>query len=182
MKKRLVATAALVAALVLSGCSANGSDANGNDASANDANDANTGANPSTSVSECAGIEVVVDFGALNEPAVQHCLDTDIAVTAAQAFIDTGVELSESQAFAGAICRVDGHPAESVALEYDGETYTEDCVNMGPVWAYWGLFIDTGEGWGYAQEGAASQHVEPGEAIAFAWQFGDTTEPRLPAV
>lgn len=177
MKKRLIAIAALTAALALSGCAAGE-----NGATSAGAGDGSAGAGSITNVSDCAGIEVVVDFGALNEPTVRHCLDTDTAVTAAQAFIETGVELSESQAFAGAICRVDGYPADGVVLEYDGDSYTEDCVNMGPVWAYWGLFIDTGEGWGYAQEGAASQNVEPGEAIAFAWQFGDTAEPRLPVV
>lgn len=133
-----------------------------------------------TAATECTGVQVVVDFGELRGESTTECVETDAALTAAEAFADAGVELSESEAFAGAICRVDGLPAANTELEYEGETRSEDCVTMGPVWAYWGLFIDTGDGWGYAQEGASSQQVKPGEAIAFAWQFGDTTEPRLP--
>lgn len=49
-----------------------------------------------------------------------------------------------------------------------------------PMWAYWGLIVDTNAGWDYAMEGAASREVEPGQAVAFVWQFGDNTEPTLP--
>ena len=130
---------------------------------------------------ECAGVVVVVEFGGLDAHAISECAETSEPVTALQAFERAGVELTEGQAFPGSICRVEGAPAADLELSYLGETYTEGCSSMGPVWAYWGLFVDQGAGWEYAQEGAATQQVEPGQGIAFAWQFGDTTEPLLPA-
>lgn len=128
----------------------------------------------------CEGVRVVVDFGELGEPGLDACADTDETVTALEAFNLAGVTLTEGEAFPGSICRIDGAPAADLELSYSGETHTEDCVNMGPVWAYWGLFLDAGTGWEYAQKGVAEQPVEPGQSIAFAWQFGDTAEPQLP--
>lgn len=129
---------------------------------------------------QCAGVAVVVEFGGLDADAISECAEISEPVTALQAFERAGVELTEGQAFPGSICRVEGAPAADLELSYLGETYTEGCSSMGPAWAYWGLFVDQGAGWEYAQEGAATQQVEPGQGIAFAWQFGDTTEPQLP--
>ncbi|CAG7610076.1 hypothetical protein ACFPZL_08815 [Leucobacter soli] len=129
----------------------------------------------------CAGVETVVDFGELGGAPETGCAETDAAITAAEAFQQAGVELegvaASDQFFA---CRVAGAPAADQELEYEGEGYTADCAGFGPAWAWWGLFVDTGEGWAFAQEGAETQQVEPGQRVAFAWQFGDTTEPRLP--
>lgn len=130
---------------------------------------------------ECAGVSVVVEFGSLDTDGIVECVDTSEPMTAVRAFELANVELTEGQAFPGSICRVGGAPAADLVLNYSGQSYTEDCTAMGPVWAYWGLFVDLGNGWEYAQEGAATQLVEPGQGIAFSWQFGDTTEPQLPA-
>lgn len=174
MKQHRFGIVAIVlgAALALSGC------ASGTSTEA--ASSAASTPTTAPAAGECAGVQVVVDFGELGGDALDECVETDQTLTAAEAFAEAGIELSESEAFAGAVCRVAGAPAADTELEFEGETYREDCVNMGPVWAYWGLFIDTGDGWGYAQEGASTQQLEPGQGIAFAWQFGDTTEPRLP--
>lgn len=179
MKTRFVQSAGVAllaaAALVLSGCAAEPTEESGNGSTPE-----TTEAAPVTQA-ECEGVWTVAEFGDLEAENVSTCVDTDEAITASEAFVSAGIELSESTAFAGAICRVDGQPAADVELEYEGETHVEDCENMGPMWAYWGLFVDTGAGWEYAMEGAATQEVEPGQAVAFVWQFGDTTEPTLPA-
>ena len=135
---------------------------------------------PVGTAAQCTGIEVIVDFGELHDEHYSGCLETDEVLTAAEVFADSQIELTENSTIAGAICRVQGWPKADETLEYDGETYVETCEEMGPVWAYWGLFINSGDAWEYAQEGAATQEVKPGEGIAFSWQFGDTTEPRLP--
>lgn len=131
---------------------------------------------------ECAGVRVVVEFGELGGDPIDACADTSTEITAVEAFQLAGVELTEGQAHPGAICRVEGEPGADVELSYNGEVYVEDCAALGPVWAYWGLFVDSGEGWSYAEEGAATQPVAPGEGVAFAWQFGDTAEAQLPSV
>ena len=143
--------------------------------------DSETTSTSAPAIEECAGITVVVEFGSLDTEGIVECADTSEPITAVQAFELVSVELTEGQAFPGSICRVDEAPAADLELSYSGQTYTEDCTAMGPVWAYWGLFVDLGNGWEYAQSGAATQVVEPGQGIAFSWQFGDTTEPQLPA-
>ncbi len=177
---RIVGAAALLTvSLALAGCTSGGS----TDESANGTTSPSaTQTTDAAESTECAGVRVVVEFGELGDEPVDACADTDEAITAAEAFSLAGVELTEGQAYAGSICRVEGEPAAGAELSYEAETYTEECTAMGPVWAYWGLFVDQGDGWAYAQEGASTQLLEPGQGVAFAWQFGDTSEPQLPAV
>lgn len=159
-----------VAALAATGCSG-GSPVSDPPATATD-----------TPVLVCEGVRVVVDPGDLEGAAVDTCLEVDAPLTAIDAFQQAGVDLegvSTSDMFFA--CRIDGQPEAGITLEYDGETYSSgDCADFGPVWAWWGLFADAGAGWEFAQEGAESLEVAPGEAVAFAFQFGDTIEPRLP--
>lgn len=166
------AVALLGASLALTGCGAG---------SAGVTADSEPTSTTGPATEECAGVSVVVEFGSLDIDGITECVDPGEPITAVQAFELASVELTEGQAFAGSICRVGGAPAADLQLSYSGQSYTEDCTAMGPVWAYWGLFVDLGNGWEYAQEGAATQQVEPGQGIAFSWQFGDTTEPQLPA-
>ena len=131
---------------------------------------------------DCAGVRVVVEFGALGGDPIDACAETSTEITAVEAFQLAGVQLTEGQAYPGAICRVAGEPEADAELSYNGESDVEECAALGPVWAYWGLFVDSGEGWSYAEEGAATQSLAPGEGVAFAWQFGDTAEALLPSV
>lgn len=173
MKTRFVQRAGILlaaAVFALSGCAAGPADG---------PKSGNTGSGATTQA-ECEGVWTVAEFGDLKAENLGVCVDTDKTITAAEAFDKAGIGLSESTAFAGAICRVGGQPAADTKLEYKGETHVEDCKSMGPMWAYWGLFVDTGEGWGYAMNGAATQELGPGQAVAFVWQFGDTSEPVLP--
>ncbi|MGK0714782.1 hypothetical protein [Leucobacter sp. W1153] len=171
--KRVFGTiAGLAAALVLAGCAAESAPA---------PSESDSSATSVPGAAECTGVSVVVEFGSLEAEPITECADVSEPITAVQAFEAAGVELTEGQAYPGSICRVEGEPAADRELSYSGERYTENCSAMGPVWAYWGLFVDLGAGWEYAQEGAATQLVEPGQGIAFAWQFGDTTDPQIPA-
>lgn len=129
---------------------------------------------------ECDGVWAVADFGELGTENTEVCVTATGPITAIEAFESAGFELqgvsTSDQFFA---CRINGLPEGT--LEHEGDTYEVDCADFGPVWAWWGLFIDTGNGWEFAMEGAELQEVAPGEAVAFAWQFGDTSESRLPA-
>jgi hypothetical protein len=164
-------------ALGLAGCSSPGA---GDETPAADAN----GGSGDTAIvaGDCAGVRVVVDPGELEGADVDTCVETDAPITAVKAFEAADVELvgvSTSDAFFA--CRVAGAPAADEALEYEGESYTSgDCADFGPIWAWWGLFEDSGSGWEFAQEGADTLELAPGDAVAFAFQLGDTAEPRLP--
>lgn len=160
------------AALALTGCAADDSNGDGS---------GSTGADTAPALGECSGVRVVVDPGELDADVIDTCVETSSPVTAIEAFEAANVELegvATSDMFFA--CRVAELPSATDALEYEGESYTADCADFGPVWAWWGLFEDTGDGWVFAQEGAETLEVAPGEAVAFAFQFGDTTEPRLP--
>ncbi len=135
-----------------------------------------------TDSDDCLGVRVVVEYGALGGAPAEACAESTVEITAAEAFTLAGFELTEGLAFPGAFCRVNGVPDADTELTFNGERYTEDCAALGPAWAYWGLFVDLGDGWAYAEEGAATQPVAPGQSVAFAWQFGDTTVPQFPTV
>lgn len=157
------------AGLVLSGCSAQGGSAPEPADTRIDTSDLKR--------ADCDGVWAQIDFEA---DMLTTCVDAERPITALEAFEQAGFELegvkTSDQFFA---CRIEGRPAAE-KLEYEGESYTPDCADFGPEWAWWGLFIDTGSGWEFAMEGASTQQVGPGEAIGFVWQFGDTSEPVLP--
>lgn len=187
MKKHLTAIAALALALVVSGCTTGQGGADSGSPSTETTAPGASTQNSGNGAAECSGVRVVVDYGDLDEASdasgwEDHCIDTDEPVTAIAAFEAAHVELegvTTSDAFFA--CRIGGEPAADRTLEFDGETYTSgSCDDFGPIWAWWGLFADTGNGWEFAQEGAETLEVAPGEAVAFAFQFGDTTETRLP--
>lgn len=120
----------------------------------------------SAPTAQCAGVTVLVDPGDLGGAPAATCV-TQEAPTAAELFEAAGVELSWVQRQPGAVCQVDGLPADL------------GCVAMPPGDAYWGLFWtdDPSGSWLYATRGAVSLGVPDGGAVAFAWQNTSTRTP-----
>ncbi len=114
------------------------------------------------------GVHVVVDFGALGGGVRTGCARTAARITADRAFPAAGFQLSYVSKYPGAVCRVSGKPA------------SDQCVEMPPRDAYWGLFASHGGGWAYAQAGVGSTRLEPGDSVAFVWQDNGST--RRPGV
>ena len=106
------------------------------------------------------GVSVVVDFGALGGGISTSCVP-DGGGDSAGSLFEVHHDLTRAARFQGAVCRVDGAPADAA------------CQNMPPAHAYWGLFWSDGSGgWVYSSEGVDSLNVPDGGSVAFAWQDG----------
>lgn len=153
----------LVVLLGLAGCSAAPSE---------------NAADVSESTSGCAGVNVIVEFGMLDEPTSETCLETTETLTALDAFAEAGFEIAPSEAYGDAIvCRVNGRPAADEELKTaENGPYLETCAEFGPVWASWAIWMNTGNGWELGQEAINTQKVQPGEQVALVWEQGDYSE------
>lgn len=131
-----------------------------------------------TTDSGCTGIEVLVEFGDLDNPSIAQCVETDAPMTALDAFTAAGVSIDPSEAYGDAIvCRVDGQPdAETELSTEQNGPYTETCAEFGPIWASWSLWVDFGSGWELGQEAVNTQPIAPGERVSLVWQQGDYTD------
>lgn len=116
------------------------------------------------------GVTLVVDPADLGGDPAVTCVEADGAEQPApQAFADAGVELTPVDPFPGAVCQVDGEPADAA------------CGAMPPADAYWGLYVaDAGGEWDFAPVGIDELDVAEGSFVGFAWQSGG--EPTPPAV
>lgn len=135
----------------------------------------NMAATSSATEGECAGIRVVVDFATLDEASIDQCVDAEESMTALAALTAAGVSITGSdEAGDNWICRVDGRPAadEPLSTETQGP-FNEDCSAYGSGWAFWAMFLNAGDGWSTANEGVATQPVNPGEAVGIVWQLTD---------
>lgn len=112
-----------------------------------------------------AGVNVLVDFTGQGGGITRACAPQGAGGSAWNAFEQAGVSLTPVQRYPGAVCRVDGRPADA------------SCVNMPPQNAYWGFFTSRGGGWTYASVGPNSYRVADGDTIAFAWQSGTQRAP-----
>ncbi len=117
---------------------------------------------------DAGGVTVVVDPGSLPGSLSQTCVGG--SGKAAALFGDAGHTLTRVQRFPGAVCKVDGEPADS------------SCVNMPPTNAYWGLVWSDGKSgsWVYSSSGVDNLDVPAGGAVALAWQ--SSSSRRNPAV
>lgn len=113
---------------------------------------------------ECEGVLVVVQDA--QQRVESSCRPG--GGTAADVLTAAGYRLERVQRFPGAVCRVDGVPAEA------------PCVAMPPADAYWGLFVAESGEWEYADLGVDALDLRPGDAVAMAWQ--DTPRPVPPGV
>ena len=146
-------------------------------------------AEPTTSASAsadgaCAGVAVVVDASALEDAddiSQSQCIDTDEAIAASDALDQVGVTTEGTTEYGDqVVCRVDGLPAEDVALTAeDGSEYFETCESMPAAFAYWSLWVQPEGGeWAYATEGLSTLQLEPGESVALLFTLNG--EPAAP--
>ncbi|WP_104101464.1 hypothetical protein [Cryobacterium sp. M96] len=173
MKLTALATLTLVVALALSGCTTGAPETDTTPASATAA--------PADGA--CAGVSVVVDFGALDAPEITDCVDTATAtagtITASTVLATAGVETEGTVEWGDqVVCRVGGRPAADETIKVAGETpFTETCASMPAAAAYWALWVKpTADAeWEYAQEGLGSLELEPGQSVGLIFTTGTET-------
>lgn len=155
-------------------------------------------ATPGDVPTPCAGVAVVVDGGALDAGALDGgapdrvspgvvsalgCADVDVSVTAHDAATVAGVELEGTQQWGAAfVCRVDGRPAvDEEVRRADGSVGTEPCLRTPSQGAYWALWTSSGgSAWVYADQGATTLEVAPGDAVGLVFVTSD--QPEAPRV
>lgn len=122
---------------------------------------------PASAAGACApqGVTVVVDFGALGGGVQRTCASGG----GTAATLLGGHSLTRVQSDPGAVCSVDGKPAQT-------------CPRMPPANAYWALFWSDGTSshWTYASLGVDALRVPAGGSVALAWQ--SAAGNRAPAV
>lgn len=118
--------------------------------------------------SSATGVSVVVDFSLLGGSVAATCV-TDGGGDSAGAILEVDHDLTRIAQFPGAVCKVDGTPADA------------QCQRMPPADAYWGLFWSDGSGgWVYSSEGVDGLTIPDGGSVAFAWQDGgDRDQPGI---
>lgn len=159
----------LLGVIALTGCSVNGGST---DASAPETA-------PPSLTGECPGVDVVVDFGELDEPTITQCVETDDVIAASLALETAGVSTEGTAEWGDQIvCRVNDRPAADETLEIDGEApYTESCASMPAAFAYWALWIkpSASSDWEYAAEGVGTLQSEPGQSLGLVFTTGTET-------
>ena len=131
------------------------------------------------------GVTVVVDASALGDAddvSNTWCVSADDTIVAADAFAATGITTEGTDQYGDqVVCRVNGLPAEDEAITADdGSDYFEKCETMPAAFAYWSLWVKPADGeWNYAQEGLATQPLEPGDAVELLFTLNG--EPAAPA-
>ncbi|WP_019179641.1 hypothetical protein [Microbacterium yannicii] len=138
-----------------------------------------------TTDAACAGDEgvtLVVDATALEGGDAQEwCLLTEEPVIAGDAFTVAGIETEGTEEYGDqVVCRVNGVPSEDTPIPAeDGSEYFETCAAMPAAFAYWSLWEKPADGeWGYAQEGASTLELEPGDAVELLFTLNG--EPATP--
>ena len=176
MKLTALATLTLVGALALSGCTTGAPETDTTPATA-------ASATAAPADGGCAGVSVVVDFGALDAPEITDCVDTATAtagtITASTVLATAGVETEGTVEWGDqVVCRVGGRPAADETIKVAGETpFTETCASMPAAAAYWALWVKpTADAeWEYAQEGLGSLELEPGQSVGLIFTTGTET-------
>ncbi|MBB5953567.1 hypothetical protein FHS29_000137 [Saccharothrix tamanrassetensis] len=118
---------------------------------------------PAAAAADCAGVTVVVDFGALGGGIRTGCAAGDPGSGLA-ALTGAGFGYKSAQRFAGFVCRIDEQPA------------SDPCVNASPSGAYWSYWhAGPGGSWAYSDIGAAGHDPAPGSVEG--WAFGAGGQP-----
>ncbi|TFD70426.1 hypothetical protein [Cryobacterium sp. Hb1] len=168
------ALGALVLLAALSGCATADSGA-GSPAPAAATATAEAGA----AAVDCAGVNVIVDFGTLDADSVSGCVDATAATAASEALATTGVTTAGSVEYGDQIvCRVNDRPSADETVVVEGqESFTESCASMPPAYAYWALWVKAtpDADWAYAQEGLGTLQVEPGQSVGLVYTTGTET-------
>ncbi|MFP5311962.1 MAG: hypothetical protein ACLGH7_06075 [Actinomycetes bacterium] len=139
-------------------------------------------ASSSASAGDCAGVKVIVDSGALKQSAADTstCVSVDGPTAAAKVLEEAKIKTEGTTQYPNElVCRVNGVPAADLDIKHKDGTYREECKGMPAAFAYWSLWVKpTGGNWEYAQEGAATQQVKPGESLELLFQVDG--EPAAP--
>lgn len=176
------ATAGVVTLMMLAGCSTPTTDAGSPAVSPDD--------DMSAIAVEAAcdgdeGVTLAVDASALGEQddvSATWCVFTDTAIPATDVLAGAAVETEGTDEYGDqVICRVNGVPAEDVALTAeDGSDYFETCASMPAPFAYWSLWVQpVGGEWAYAEEGLSTLELAPGERLALLFTLNG--EPVAPS-
>ena len=133
---------------------------------------------PEATSAGCDGVVVEVNFGTLNAERITACIGFEgKEILAKDVLSQAGVEIEGTLTYPDQIvCRVNGLPSETEALEIEGqEPYLETCTDMPPDFAYWALWVRNGDAsqWEYATEGAANLKLTKGQSVGLAFASGD---------
>lgn len=179
-KTRTAAASSLAAAsllLALAACSAPAATQPSSAAPASSA-----GASASADAGPCAGVKVIVDSGALDQPAADTsvCVDADGPTLASDVLGKADVKIEGTAKYPTSfVCRVNGVPAADFDIKHKGGTTREACDDKNTV-SYWALWVKPAAGtWGYAQEGLDSLKLNPGESLELLYTVDN--EPAAPA-
>jgi len=174
--RTFAALGALALLAALSGCA---TQAPTPDAAAGGSASATAPAQADTSTTECAGVNVVVDFSVLDADSITACVDTAEATAARDVLRTAGVTTEGSVEYGDQIvCRVNGRPAADEMVEIaDQDSFTESCASMPPAYAYWALWVAASPDadWSYAQEGLGTLEVKPGQSVGLVYTTGTET-------
>jgi len=156
--RRIISLPVLLGAgLVLAGCTAGGS-------SGGPAPDA-------------CDVTVVVDFGVLDEPAVEECAAAGPALDVLEA---AGVTTEGTADYGDAVvCRVNGRPSPDEQVTIPGEaSFVESCATLNAV-AYWALWVKPSSDaeWEYAQEGLNTLELDVGQSVGLVYTIGTDSVP-----
>ena len=144
---------------------------------------ATAAASSSAASGPCAGVQVIVDSGALKQDAADTsvCVPVDAPKLASEVLAEADVKTEGTPKYpTDLVCRVNGVPAADFDITHKGGTYREECGKMPAAFAYWALWVKPATGdWAYAQEGLATLKVSPGESLELL--FTVDGEPAAPA-
>lgn len=141
---------------------------------------------PDPDLSECSGVEVVVDGRQLGETGhggyaypSAACVDGDLSPSNAQAAF-TAADVTPTVGDLGRVCRVDGVPEESEGLaKPGGGLYFERCdATMPPDSARWVLWHQATDGsWSDTDQDPYRLAVAPGERVALVYSYDGAPTP-----
>lgn len=133
------------------------------------ASPATASASSSAASEPCAGVKVIVDSGALKQPAADAsvCVPVETPTLASKVLEEAKVKTEGTDAYPKELaCRVNGVPAADFDITHKGGTYREECKKMPAAFAYWSLWVKPASGaWAYAQEGLATLKVSQGQSL-----------------
>jgi len=142
-------------------------------------------AGASADVAECTGVLIVVETGDLSvddDPSGSTCIDGVDPIAASDALAQAGVRIEGTAEYGDqVVCRVNGVPAEDLALTADdGSEHFETCTSMPAAFAYWSLWLRPAGGeWAYAQEGLSTLQLQPGDNLELLFTLNG--EPATPS-
>lgn len=127
--------------------------------------------------SDCAGVEVVVNFDLLGGSDIAKCVPTSSAISAAEVLKSAGVKTEGTKQYGDAvICRVNGLPSETQPFVVAGLEVDETCDAMPSANAYWSLWQKSGAAnWGYATAGVADISLNPGDQLGLVFTVNNST-------